>query len=83
MRKSEGQRIPEKEIANFQFIKLNNTYITETDRSSVSVIIMPFSVLQVHLRSGEGLYISLFHFQTVRCPLKDLFLGQPSGCLYI
>ena len=71
MRKSEGQRIPEKEIANFQFIKLNNTYITETDRSSVSVIFMPFSVLQVHLRSGEGLYISLFHFQTVRCPLSD------------
>ena len=71
MRKSEGQRIPEKEIANFQFIKLNNTYITETDRSSVSVIIMPLSVLQVHLRSGEGLYISLFHFQTVRCPLAD------------
>ena len=55
----------------FQFIKLNNTYITETDRSSVSVIFMPFSVLQVHLRSGEGLYISLFHFQTVRCPLSD------------
>ena len=55
----------------FQFIKLNNTYITETDRSSVSVIFMPFSVLQVHLRSGEGLYISLFHFQTVRCPLAD------------
>ena len=55
----------------FQFIKLNNTYITETDRSSVSVIIMPFSVLQVHLRSGEELYISLFHFQTVRCPLAD------------
>ena len=71
MRKSEGQRIPEKEIANFQFIKLNNTYITETDRSSVSVIFMPFSVLQVHLRSGEGLYISLFRFQTVRCPLSD------------
>ena len=55
----------------FQFIKLNNTYITETDRSSVSVIFMPFSGLQVHLRSGEGLYISLFHFQTVRCPLAD------------
>ena len=55
----------------FQFIKLNNTYITETDRSSVSVIFMPFSVLQVHLRSGEELYISLFHFQTVRCPLSD------------
>ena len=55
----------------FQFIKLNNTYITETDRSSVSVIFMPFSVLQVHLRSGKGLYISLFHFQTVRCPLSD------------
>lgn len=69
--------------SQFQFIKLNNTYITETDRSSVSVIFMLFSVLQVHLRSGEGLYISLFHFQTVRCPLKDLFLGQPSGCLYI
>ena len=55
----------------FQFIKLNNTYITETDRSSVSVIFMPFSVLQVHPQSGEGLYISLFHFQTVRCPLAD------------
>ena len=32
---------------------------------------MSFSGLQVHLRSGEGLYISLFHFQTVRCPLAD------------
>ena len=27
MRKSEGQRIPEKEIANFQFVELNNGYI--------------------------------------------------------
>ncbi len=27
MRKSEGQRIPEKEIANFLFVKQNNQYI--------------------------------------------------------
>ena len=30
---------------------------------------MPFSVLQVHLRSGEGLYISLFHFKPSAVPV--------------
>jgi len=33
MRKSVGQRIPEKEIANFQFVKLNTkTEHRKTDR---------------------------------------------------
>ena len=33
MRKSEGQRIPEKEIANFLFVKLNTkTEHRKTDR---------------------------------------------------